>query len=108
MSSYDIQEAFGSVSHTLIPFVLKHYNVPENVIKYVEDLYSKLSGVVQTKQWSSIPFKFRRGVFQGDPYSPIICLVTFNPQAQGNTPEVTGRHPIKSWFYGFYFKTQEV
>ena len=46
------------------------------------DLYSKLNGKVVTNEWTSIPFKFRKGVFQGDPYSPIIFLVCFNPLIQ--------------------------
>ena len=32
-----------------------------------------------TPQWRSDPFPFRRGVFQGDPVSPIIFLMAFNP-----------------------------
>ena len=46
------------------------------------DLYSKLQGRVQTKAWTTDPFSFRRGVFQGDPYSPIIFLISFNPLIQ--------------------------
>ena len=33
-----------SVSHDLIPIVLKHYNGPHDFINYITDLYSKLSG----------------------------------------------------------------
>ena len=79
LSSYDLQDAFGSISHDLIPIALKHYNVPDDVTDYITSLYSKLKGKVVTTAWTSIPFRFRRGVFQGDPYSPIIFLVCFNP-----------------------------
>ena len=51
-SSYDLQDAFGSVSHQLIPITLKHYNVPDDVINYITDLYSKLNGTVVTQGWS--------------------------------------------------------
>ena len=38
--------------------------------------------VVETARWRSNPFPFRRGVFQGDPISPIIFLMVFNPILQ--------------------------
>ena len=50
MSSYDLQDAFGSISHELIPIALKHYNVPEDVITYIVDLYSQLNGKVVTNE----------------------------------------------------------
>jgi hypothetical protein len=40
MSSFDLQDAFGSISHDLIAIALRHYHVPEQTIKYIEDLYS--------------------------------------------------------------------
>ena len=63
MSYYDLQDAFGSVSHDLIPLALCHYHVPDHTINYIVNLYSKLQGRVQTKQWTSDPFLFKRGVF---------------------------------------------
>ena len=73
---FDLMDAFGSVPHALIPYVMKHYNFPNHIIKYITSLYSKLEGKVLTKDWESEPFKFLRGVFQGDPYSGIIFLCT--------------------------------
>ena len=76
---FDLMDAFGSVPHALIPYVMKYYNFPNHIIKYITSLYSKLEGKVLTKDWESEPFKFLRGVFQGDPYSGIIFLIIFNP-----------------------------
>ena len=50
--------------------------------KYVENLYSRLQGQVKGPNWMSSPFDFKRGVFQGDPLSPIIFLTVFNPIVQ--------------------------
>ena len=35
-----------------------------------------------TPDWETIVFEFKRGVFQGDPYSCAIFLVVFNPIIQ--------------------------
>ena len=49
VSWFDLADAFGSVSHDLIPICLQHYNVPEEEIAYIVDLYNKLPGKVKTK-----------------------------------------------------------
>ena len=76
---FDLADAFGSVSHDLIPIVLAYYNIPQNIIEYIEDLYSKLEGKVVTQSWESEIFQFKKGVFQGDPFSCVIFLIIFNP-----------------------------
>ena len=63
----------------MIPYVLAYYNIPENIIEYIQDLYSKLEGKVVTQTWESDVFQFKRGVFQGDPFSCVIFLIVFNP-----------------------------
>ena len=75
----DLMDAFGSVSHMLINIVLKHYHLPEQIISYIHDIYSKLKGRVKTKDWETEEFEFLRGVFQGDPFSGTIFLIIFNP-----------------------------
>ena len=70
---------FGSVSHSLIPICLEHYNIPAKEINYIVNLYSKLQGKVKTGNWETEIFQFKKGIFQGDNYSPIIFLVVFNP-----------------------------
>ena len=76
---FDLEDAFGSVPHVLIPYVMSYYHIPEKIITYVTSLYSKLTGKVFTRSWESELFHFLRGVFQGDPYSGIIFLIIFNP-----------------------------
>ena len=45
-------------------------------------MYTHSAAVAQTNQWRSNQFAFKRGVFQGDPISPVIFLLVFNPILQ--------------------------
>ena len=76
---FDLLDCFGSISHQLIQFCLEHYHVPEKERSCILSLYSQLHGKVVTKEWESEPFKFLKGVYQGDNYSAIIFLVVFQP-----------------------------
>ena len=76
---FDLEDAFGSISHVLIPFVMNYYHIPTNIIKYISNLYTKLKGKVSTNNWESDVFNFLKGVFQGDPFSGVIFLIVFNP-----------------------------
>ena len=79
---FNLEDAFGSLNHELIPYVFKYYNIPQVIITYITSLYTKLKGTVETKDWKSETFTFKRGAFQGDPFSGAIFLVTFNPIIQ--------------------------
>ena len=79
ISWFDLTDAFGSVSHDLIQICLEHFNIPERERKYIKSLYSQLNGKISTKNWTSEVFEFLKGIFQGDPYSPSIFLVIFQP-----------------------------
>ena len=78
-SWYDLSDAYGSIPHNLIEHCLKHYHIPQREINYIMDLYAKLEGRIVTKEWKSELFKFCRGIFTGDNYSPIIFNVVFQP-----------------------------
>ena len=75
----DLEDAFGSVPHVLIPYVLSYYHIPHQIITYITSLYSKLKGKIFTNKWETEFFRFLKGVFQGDPYSGVIFLIIFNP-----------------------------
>ena len=70
------------VPHFLISETLIRNHLPPNIIQYFNSCYSHSQAVVETARWRSNPFPFRRGVFQGDPISPIIFLMVFNPILQ--------------------------
>ena len=79
MTFFDLEDAFGSIPHSLVHETLIRNFLPPNILNYFKSCYGNSQSVVQTPQWRSNPFPFRRGVFQGDPISPIVFLMAFNP-----------------------------
>ena len=79
---FDLADAFGSVPHNLIVHTLQRNHFPPEVVLYIHKFYSQLNAIVHTKSFKSEVFTFKRGVFQGDPLSPIIFLAVFNPILQ--------------------------
>ncbi len=77
ISWLDLANAYGSVRHSLILFVLKWYHVPSDLI----DLFrSYLDGIflqVQTSKWSSVWYPLAIGVPQGCTAATIVFDVVF-------------------------------
>ena len=82
MTWFDLEDAFGSVQHELIYHTLERLDFPPCVQLYIKNLYSSLSGRVSTKSWTSDEFTFKKGIFQGDPLSPLIFILCFDPIVQ--------------------------
>ena len=93
---FDLEDAFGSVHHSLISHCLNRFKVPTQIHDYIMNLYSTLNGTVTTKEWSSKSFRFRKGVFQGDPLSPIIFLIVFNPILERLNQELKFGYQLKN------------
>ena len=85
----DISNAYGSIDHSLIQFVIKHYHAPPMLCEILSSWYSGLSAVVSTSKWNTPSVPLEKGVLQGDPLSVVIFLTvmatlsdTGNPQDQ--------------------------
>ena len=74
----DIANAYGSMYHNLIQFALEHYHAPSHFTDIISNLYTGLTGIVRTKEWTSSPFHLGIGVFQGDPLSVSIFNTVMN------------------------------
>ena len=75
----DLRNAFGEVSHDLITSALEYLHVPKEIIALIQNIYtnSMISVAVGSHNTRFIPVS--RGVLQGDPCSPLIFNMTFNP-----------------------------
>ena len=75
----DLRNAFGEVSHGLISASLKYHHVPDEIISIIRDIYtgSMISVAVNKLNTHFIPVD--RGVLQGDPSSPLLFNLCFNP-----------------------------
>ena len=89
----DFKNAFGSVHHSYINLILRHYNIPSPLTNYIRNLYGGLKAQVKTKNWCTPYFEVRRGVFQSDTLSPLIFLLAINPVLVAlQSPNIPGYH----------------
>ncbi len=56
---FDLKSAFGSISHGRFKTVLSRYQIPVNVIDYVNSHYSNISGSVMGPTWRLERFRFK-------------------------------------------------
>ena len=77
----DFRNAFGSIEHDLIFWVLNKIGIPDNhiLIKLIKNMYTDSSFSIATKKGKTRPIKRERGVFQGCPLSPILFLFAIDP-----------------------------
>ena len=71
--------AFGSVCHQFLFDILQYLNLPPYFISYIVSCYSQLCAYVSTAKWNTTIFHICRGVFQGDPLSPLLFNLAINP-----------------------------
>ena len=70
------------IPHNLIMKTLERNHFPKEFVKYFKIHYANQEACVVTKSFKTETFKFARGVTQGNPMSPLIFLLTFNPIIQ--------------------------
>ena len=74
----DLKNAFGEVSHSLIPTVLQFHHIPREMQNIISKLYSGFSISIATKTFVTSPLQVEKGVLQGDCLSPLLFNMLFN------------------------------
>jgi retron-type reverse transcriptase len=70
----DFEKAFDTIEHSTIIQVMAHLGFPERWLQWVHVILSSGSSAVLLNGTSGKIFKCKRGVRQGDPISPLICV----------------------------------
>lgn len=73
----DIKNAFGSISHDFIKYMLDYYSFPPEIKEYFTKKYENLVCEIEFKK-SRFKFKQRKGILQGCPTSSMIFILCLN------------------------------
>jgi exonuclease III len=75
----DQQKAFDRVNHNFLELTLKNMNFDPKFINLVHNLFSNQEAHIIESENISRPFRVERGVRQGDPLSPLLYVLAFEP-----------------------------
>ena len=76
VSWIDLRNAFGSIRHSLLQFALTRYHLPFKFKELIFNYYESLTARIITKSFTSKPFHYSIGIFQGCTMSPTLFNVT--------------------------------
>ena len=79
IATLDLRDAFGSVPHAYINFVLQEMNFPNEVLELINDSYANGTTKVRIGSKETDPINIHKGVKQGCPMSPLIFNFCMNP-----------------------------
>ena len=83
----DLKNAFGEVHHRLVRTVLAGHHIPEEIVCFIENLYTDFSISIVTKECTTKPIPVERGVLQGDCLSPLLFNLCVNSLIQSINDE---------------------
>ena len=79
ITTLDLTNAFGSVSHKMIVDTMKQLGMPEFLIEFVRDTYRDNGTKIITSRGETRRIRIRRGVRQGCPLSPTLFNLCLEP-----------------------------
>ena len=75
----DQQKAFDRVNHNFLELTLKNMNFDTKFTNLIQNLFSNQKAHIIEAGDISRPFRVERGVRQGDPLSPLLYILAFEP-----------------------------
>ncbi len=75
----DAQKAFDSVDHEYLIELLKIYKFPEEYIRWIKVLYSRLNASVLVNGFTTVKFSIEQSVKQGDALSCVLFILAIEP-----------------------------
>lgn len=73
----DLKAAYDSVPHARLWKLLRHVGISEQIVNYLERLYTGAMMHVETKGFSTASVPYGKGVLQGDTLSPLLFTIYF-------------------------------
>ena len=83
----DLKNAFGEVHHRLLRTVLAAHHIPEEIVCFIENLYTDFSISIVTKEFTTKPIPVERSVLQGDCLSILLFNLCVNSLIQSINDE---------------------
>ena len=71
----DCKKAFDSINREVMFSVLRHYGIPDKLVKAIGALYNNSKSAVMVDGNISEPFQVTTGVLQGDVLAPFLFIV---------------------------------
>jgi hypothetical protein len=98
-TAIDFTNAFGSVPHELIMSALRQLNFPEWVREIIKDIYEDAKSTIEHMGNQTDPIKWRKGVKQGCPLSPLLFNICLEPllQAIKRSEYIHGTYADTRW-----------
>ena len=75
----DLKNAFGEINHKLIISALQYHHIPSEITNLIKNIYSNCQISIATGTQNTPFINVTKGVLQGDPCSPLIFNICFNP-----------------------------
>ena len=63
----DLRNGFGEVHHNLIPAVLPHHHIPDNIIKPIMSIYENVSSTIITESFTTPLFTLKKVHYKAIP-----------------------------------------
>jgi hypothetical protein len=86
----DQQKAFDRINHDFLQIVLKNINFNEKFRNLVKNLFNRQEAHIVDSGHISNSFRVERGVRQGDPLSPLLYVLAFEPLLSMLDNKITG------------------